>query len=206
MAELILIGGGSCSGKTTIASALCRVLGDDALQISTDNFYKGFDPERKCCRKGFNFDRPDAVDFELLLEVMQKLKAGESAAIPDYDFASHTRTDKIIEVYPKDYIILEGIFALYSRELLMMATKSIYVDCGVDIAIRRRIERDSVSRSRDVCDVVEQFLDTVLPMYYEYVEPTRELADLIVDGKEPIEGAVNKIMEILGKGGNLTKV
>ena len=66
MAELILIGGGSCSGKTTIASALSRAFDDDALLVSTDNFYKGFDPERKCCRKGFNFDHPDAVDFELL--------------------------------------------------------------------------------------------------------------------------------------------
>ncbi len=199
MADLILIGGGSCSGKTTLADGIKKALGNRSLLVSTDNFYKGFDPERKCCHRGFNFDHPDAVDFEFLFRVIEELLSGKSVKIPDYDFASHSRLDTFVEAKPADFIILEGIFAIYAKKLADTSCLKIYVDCGVDVMIRRRIERDAACRAREAADVVAQFLDTVLPMYYEYVEPTKDFADIVVDGRKPAEMLVEEVFDFAGE-------
>jgi uridine kinase len=198
MADLILIGGGSCSGKTTLADGIKKALGRRAILISTDNFYKGFDPERKCCRSGFNFDHPDAVDFNFLFSVIEHLLEGKSVKIPDYDFASHLRLDTFIEAQPADFIILEGIFAIYTKKLVDISCLKIYVDCGVDVMIRRRIERDAACRARQAADVIGQFLDTVLPMYYEYVEPTKDFADIVVDGTKPADVILKEVFDYAG--------
>lgn len=194
MSELILMGGGSCSGKTTLALELKKALGDKSVLISTDNFYNGVDVGGSEFAQKFNFDHPDAIDFDLLCNSIGELLAGDATKIPDYDFTTHSRVDEAIRVESADIIVLEGIFALHCKSLLEMSKLSVYVDCGIDVMIRRRIERDVRERGRTIKDVVVQFLDTVLPMYYEYVEPTKEAANIVVDGRKPVDEMLNSVV------------
>jgi uridine kinase len=196
MNELILISGGSCSGKTTLAKLLKKEYGSKAVLISTDNFYKGIGNMHKRDGK-MNFDHPDAIDFESLYDSAVLLLAGKSCQIPQYDFATHSRLDENITVEPADIIIIEGIFALYCEKLRKIAGLKVFVDCDKDDMIRRRIIRDQIERGRTTKDIVAQMLDTVLPMYCEYVHPTKRFADMIFDGKNPIENCCQDIKAII---------
>ena len=187
MTELILIGGGSCSGKTTAAQALKEYLGPSATLLSMDNFYRGIGTDDAAQSGSYNFDHPDAIDFDTLFRSLVSLTEGKVTQIPVYDFATHSRLERRLEIHPGRYLILEGLFALHCKRIVQMSKLRFFVDCGVDVMIRRRIERDVKSRGRTVKQVVEQFLDTVLPMYYEFVEPTKKAADMVVDGRKPTE-------------------
>ncbi len=187
MTELILIGGGSCSGKTTAAQVLKEYLGEPAVLLSMDNFYKGIGVGYETDRAVYNFDHPAAVDFDTLFRSLNSLMTGKITQIPVYDFTTHSRVEGQLEIRPGRFLILEGIFALYCREIVEMSRLRFFVDCGVDAMIRRRIERDVKDRGRTVKQVVEQFLDTVLPMYYEFVEPTKKAAGKVVDGRQAAE-------------------
>ncbi|MFI4911107.1 MAG: uridine kinase [Sedimentisphaeraceae bacterium JB056] len=193
--SLILIGGGSCSGKTTLASSLKDTLGKDAVLISTDNFYKGVG--QNGCRN-VNFDHPGMIDFDYLRDSVASLLSGRDVEIPLYDFSTHSRLDEKLKIKPAQTVIIEGIFALYQRKILEMSRLKVFVDCGIDIMIRRRIERDVKERGRSVRDIVAQFLDTVLPMYYEYVLPTRRNADIILDGRGDYKELLRDILNRLG--------
>ncbi len=183
MTELILIGGGSCSGKTTAAKALKEYLGESAVLLQMDNFYKGIKAGDADEREIDNFDHPAAIDFDALYRCLQSLVEGKVTQIPLYDFATHTPLKGFQEIQPGRYLILEGIFALYCKQIVEMSKLRFFVECSVDFMIRRRIERDVASRGRTVKQVVGQFLDTVLPMYYEFVEPTKKSADMVIDGR-----------------------
>jgi uridine kinase len=198
MAELILISGGSCSGKTTLAKLLKEEYGHKAVLISTDNFYKGIGKVDKYDGKP-NFDHPGAIDFDLLYVAANLLLAGKNCTIPQYDFATHSRLDENITVEPADIVIIEGIFALYCESLRKISELKVFVDCDVDDMLRRRIARDAEQRGRAVKDIVVQMLDTVLPMYFEYVEPTKKYADMIFDGKSAIENCCLDIKAMIRK-------
>ncbi len=193
MGKLILIGGGSCSGKTTLAERIKQAYKPKAMFLSMDNFYRGSVFEEKIRRGDANFDQPQAIDFPLLEKTLAALLAGTNAEIPKYDFSTHKRTDETITLEPAELIIVEGIFALYDKRMLETSRFSIYVDCGIDIMIRRRIERDRKYRGREVRDVLKQFFDTVLPMYYEYVEPTKDFADVVADGEQGVEDVFRQV-------------
>jgi len=202
---LIGIAGGSCSGKTSLALGLARCLDDlHPVVVPLDSYY--FDlvhvPEEERAR--YNFDHPGAIDFDLFETHLVRLLAGRSVHLPVYDFETHTRAPESdwIPVVPsggdgRKVMIVEGLHAFYSpgaRELLDL---KVFVEVGKAASLSRRVERDVRERGRSPESVVEQFQRHVVPMYEEYVEPTREFADLVVDGERPLEESLGSVLALV---------
>jgi uridine kinase len=181
--RLILIGGGTCSGKTTIAKAIGRRLDNlKTVIISHDNYYHDlsrFNPE-EC--KNYNFDHPSAIDAALLVEDVKAMLKGEAVNVPDYDFISHQRSEGTLCVAFADVIILEGIFALYYPDLLELSDLKIFVDTDADIRLTRRLIRDTKDRGYDVEGVLDKYLETVKPSHDAFIDPTKKNADIIIPG------------------------
>lgn len=181
--RLVLIGGGTCSGKTTIARAIGVRLNDlKTVIISHDNYYRDLSHLEHKARAKVNFDHPDSIDTPYLLDDLKLMLAGEAVDIPDYDFKTHSRTEGKTCVAFADVIILEGIFALYYPELLALSDLKIYVDTDSDIRLSRRMQRDIIDRGRSVESVLDQYLQTVKPSHDAFIEPTKKNADLIIPG------------------------
>lgn len=187
-AHLILIGGGTCSGKTTIARAIGRKLGDSrTVIISHDNYYldlSHLSPEEI---KQVNFDHPDAIDHEFLLSDIRKMLSGKAVTIPDYNFITHERTRGVTVIDNPDVIILEGIFALYYARLLGLADLKIYVDTDPDLRLSRRIKRDIQERGYELDRVLSMYLETVKPSHEAFIAPTKKSADFIVPGEKEFD-------------------
>ena len=186
-AFLILIGGGTGSGKTTVAKMIKKASGKkNILMISLDNYYKGWGhlPPRE--REKINFDHPDTIEWSLLKEHLRKLLNGEPIEMPLYSYKIHARVGYQV-VKPKKIIILEGIFALYSAEINSMAQLRIFVDTDPDVRLIRRLQRDIKERKRTIESILKQWLEKVKPMHDKFVEPTKKNAHIIVpedpDGK-----------------------
>ena len=145
--EIVLIAGGSASGKTTVAEALRNLMPEEILLITQDSFYLPVGSEST------NYDTPKAFDFELQNEVITKLANGEPAEIPVYDFVTHSRTGTRT-VEPKSIIILEGLFAFHNNEMFNMAELKIFVDTPADKRLARRILRDTKERGRELDDII----------------------------------------------------
>ncbi|MDD4310577.1 MAG: uridine kinase [Candidatus Cloacimonetes bacterium] len=186
--RLVLIGGGTCSGKTTIAKAIGMRLNDlKTVIISHDNYYKDLshlDPEE---RKKVNFDHPSSIDTAYLLTDIQQMLAGEAVDMPDYDFSTHCRIEGKTCVAYADVIILEGIFALYYPELLALSDLKIYVDTDSDTRLARRMQRDIIDRGRSVESVLDQYLQTVKPSHEAFIEHSKKNADLIIPGDKEFD-------------------
>ncbi|MDD2228952.1 MAG: uridine kinase [Candidatus Cloacimonetes bacterium] len=186
--RLVLIGGGTCSGKTTIARAIGMRLNDlKTVIISHDNYYKDLSHLEPAARAKVNFDHPDSIDTPYLLTDIQKMLAGEAVNIPDYDFKTHCRVEGSTCVAFADVIILEGIFALYYPELLELSDLKIYVDTDSDLRLARRMQRDIIDRGRSVESVLDQYLQTVKPSHDAFIEPTKKNADLIIPGDKEFD-------------------
>lgn len=182
-ARLILIGGGTCSGKTTIAVAIGRRLHTlKTVIISHDNYYHDLSSMDKETAKAYNFDHPNAIDTETLIRDIKKMLDGEAVNVPDYDFITHQRSEGKLCVAFADVIILEGIFALYYPELLAMSDLKLFVDTDSDIRLTRRLARDIKDRGYDVEGVLDKYLDTVKPSHDAFIEPTKKNADIIIPG------------------------
>jgi len=149
MAKLILITGGSASGKTTVAESIKEALGNDAVLISQDNFYKAIGSQDT------NYDVPEAFDFELQDEILTKLFNDEEIDLPTYDFAKHSRTGSV-KVKPKEYIVFEGLFTLRSKSLCDKSLFKIFVDTPADTRLARRAKRDVSQRGRKLDDVLDR--------------------------------------------------
>ena len=183
------IGGGTGSGKTTVAMRIRELMGEEkVLMIPMDAYYRDLSniPEEE--RDNFNFDHPDAFDRELLFKHIRELTEGRPIDMPQYDYVKHVRKKEFVHVEPKEILILEGILALYFRELRQLMDIKIYVDTPDDIRFIRRLERDTVERGRTPQSVIKQYLETVRPMHLEFVAPTKEFADIIVP-----EGGYNEV-------------
>ncbi len=187
-ARLILIGGGTCSGKTTIAKAIGRRLQDiKTVIVSHDNYYNDLSYMSKEEASRVNFDHPDAIDKDYLLKDLKAMLDGSAVNIPEYDFISHSRSEGITCIAFADVIILEGIFALYYPELIELANLKIFVDTDSDLRLSRRVYRDIHDRGYNVESVLDQYLETVKPSHNAFIEPTKKNADLIIPGDKEFD-------------------
>jgi uridine kinase len=178
-ARLIGICGGSGSGKTTIVREISKYVSDFIL-IPQDNYYKSAEHMSNINITAFNFDHPDAFDNGLLFEHLVALKKLKSVDMPEYDFVNHRRKATTIQVQPKKLIIFDGIMTFFRKELRDLMDLKIYVDTPDDIRFIRRLKRDINERGRTVESVITQYLEYVRPGHFEFVEPTKAYADIII--------------------------
>ncbi|WP_432629246.1 uridine kinase [Brotaphodocola sp.] len=178
---LIGIAGGTGSGKSTFTNRLKDRFGDDIDVIYHDNYYRRQDDVPMEVRQKRNYDHPDALETDLLVEHLKQLKEGHAVDGPVYDYTMHNRSEKTMHIEPRRIIIVEGILLLADRRLRDMFDIKIYVEADADERILRRIVRDVEERGRSLENIVEQYLTTVKPMHYLYVEPTRAKADLVIN-------------------------
>ena len=189
MAKPIVIGiaGGSASGKTSVAHALCEAFENGVVLLQQDSYYKHSDlPFEQ--RKLINYDHPDAFDHALLVAQLQQLLQRHAIDVPIYDYAAHNRTEQTRHVDPQDVIILEGILVLADPALRALMDVKLFVDTDVDVRVLRRIQRDTKVRGRSLDSVIDQYLSTVRPAYLEFIEPTKRFADVIIP-----EGGQNRV-------------
>lgn len=181
MQEVRVIGitGGSGSGKSTIVRKISEVCSDFVF-IAQDNYYKSARFINNSNITAVNFDHPDAIDSDLLLEHIKSLKEWKSVDIPQYDFVHHSRMDETIHVEPAPLIIVEGLMVLYDQRIRDLLDLKIYVDTPDDIRFIRRLQRDISERGRTVDSVVKQYMETVRPGHFSFIEPTKEFADIII--------------------------
>jgi uridine kinase len=186
---LIGIAGGTGSGKTSIAKAIAKEFTPQQVAlIFQDSYYHDLAELSEDKRKSVNFDHPDAMDFELVTTHIRKLLNGEEIQVPVYDFSKHTRTKETLPYQGQKIIVLEGILALYKKELCDLMDIKIFVDTPDDIRILRRISRDISERGRTFECIADQYNKTVRPMHIEFVEPTKRCADIIIP-----EGSSNTV-------------
>ncbi len=190
--RIVGIAGGSGSGKTTIVTRLTEIVRDYAL-VPQDNYYKSAEHVTNASITGFNFDHPDAFDSELLEEHLRALKAGTPIRMPQYDFVHHRRRGDTVLVEPRPLVIVEGIMIFFDRCIRDLIDLKLYVDTPDDIRFIRRLRRDISERGRTVESVIEQYTEKVRPGHYEFVEPTKAWADLII----PEGGFNDRAMEAL---------
>lgn len=178
---IIGIAGGTGSGKSTFTDRIKNAYKDQIAILYHDNYYKSKDGIPFEERKKMNYDHPDSLETDLLIEHVKKLRQGIAIDSPTYDYTRHNRAKEIVHVEPKPIILIEGILALQNPELVDLMDIKIFVEADADERILRRAIRDVKERGRDLEGVAEQYLTTVKPMHYRYVEPTKSIADIVIN-------------------------
>ena len=188
MKDILVIGiaGGTGSGKTTLMDNLMKRFGDQVTVLSHDNYYRRRDDMTMEERQNVNYDEPAALETDLMVKHLDKLRRGESIECPVYDFTQHNRSDKTITIVPKQVIIVEGILIFEDDALRDLMDIRIFVDTDADVRLGRRILRDVEERGRTLKSVLDQYQNTVKPMHEKYVEPSKKYANLVV-----LEGGKN---------------
>lgn len=179
---IIGIAGGSGSGKSTFAQRLFEAFPDSVSLISCDNYYLPHDDLPLEKRAHLNYDAPEALEFDLMVRHLEKLKNGQAALCPVYDFTRHTRSHEYIEIQPRPIVLIDGILIFHDNALRECMDLKIYVETDADERILRRARRDMLERGRDLDSVIQQYLTTVKPMHNTYVNPTKIYADIILNG------------------------
>ena len=175
------IAGGTGSGKTTIAKNIIRALPpESAVLIEHDSYYKDQSYLPPTDRHKVNFDHPDALDTDLLIQQLSDLKADRAIEKPCYDFVKHVRLTETERIEPRRVVVVEGILLFVEKRLRELCDIKLFVDTDADIRLMRRIRRDLEERERDFAAIRRQYYETVRPMHQEYVEPSRRWADLII--------------------------
>src|SRR5215475_1840725 len=178
---VIGISGGTGSGKTTVSRKIVEAVGaDKVLPLAQDAYYKDSSHLPLEQRVMLNFDHPDAVDWSLFAEQLDLLKKGQTISQPTYDFTRHVRQSETRQLVAKPIIIVEGILVFESELLRKHFDLKVYVEVEPDIRFIRRLQRDLSKRGRSVDSVINQYLQTVRPMHLKFVEPGRQLADIIL--------------------------
>lgn len=177
---IVGIAGGTGSGKTTFAQALKAAMGEDCVIISQDSYYVANTHLSFAERLKINYDHPDAIEDELLIEHLRKLQNGETIEVPVYDFEAYARTEETIKLEPRRIVIVEGILVLVNPQLREQFDLKVFVDTDPDVRLLRRLVRDVQERGRSLDSVHQQYLSTVKPMHEAFVEPSKKYADLIV--------------------------
>ena len=196
------IAGGTGSGKTTIATRIAEAVpAADVTVIEHDAYYRDLSHLELDERHAVNFDHPDALDTELLIQQLGALRAGRDIQIPAYDFATHTRRISARMVRPTPLVVVEGILVLADPRLRALFDLKIYVDTDADMRLLRRLQRDIEERGRSFDSVRDQYYASVRPMHLQFVEPSKRWADVIVpeggDNRAAIELLVGKVEHVL---------
>jgi uridine kinase len=181
------ITGGTGSGKTTVARIIENEVKDDAVIIPQDAYYRDWSHLGMEERHSLNLDHPDAFDMEMFTGAIRALKRGKVIEMPGYNYATHGRLEETRSLKPARILIIEGILALYTRELRDLFDVKIFVDAASDLRFIRRITRDVRQRGRSFDSVIDQYLGSVRDMHLEFIEPTKRYADFLLP-----EGGHNK--------------
>ena len=175
------VAGGTGSGKTTVSNQITERVGHKHIAyLPHDAYYRDLTELSDDERARINFDHPDSLDTELLIEHVERLQRGESVNIPVYDFTTHRRKPETLSVGPQPIILVEGILIFTEKKLRDVLDIKIYVEADADIRFIRRLKRDVEERGRSVESIIDQYLATVRPMHLKFVEPSKRYADVII--------------------------
>ena len=197
---IIGIAGGTGSGKTTVVNQIMNELPETEVGIiSQDSYYKettnlSFDE-----RSLINFDHPRAIDFELLVAHLKELKAGNTINQPVYSFVTHNRTDDFLLTHPRKVMIVEGILILANAALRDLFDVKIYVHAGSDERLIRRLKRDIAERGRNMEEVLNRYQTTLKPMHQQFIEPTKEYADIIIPNDKYNTVAIDVVRAVINQ-------
>ena len=194
--KIIGICGGSGSGKTTIVKKIEEIVPDFAF-IPQDCYYKTSLQMSNKNITAFNFDHPDAFDNELLIEHLLLLKDGKPIEMPQYDFVHHRRKDEVTIVKPRKLVIFEGILIFFEKSIRDIIDLKLFIDTPDDIRFIRRLKRDIEERGRTLDSVITQYLKVVRPGHYDFIEPTKQYADIIIPDGGYNENAISALIPFL---------
>ena len=192
MENILVIGiaGGSGSGKTTLMNNIVSRFSEDITVLSHDSYYRRHDDMTYEERCQLNYDEPAALETELMVKHLDRLRQGEAIDCPVYDFTVHNRSDEVTRIEPSRIIIVEGILIFENEALRDLMDIRIFVDTDADIRLCRRVKRDVNKRGRSLESVLQQYQQTVKPMYEKYVEPSKKYAHILVP-----EGGKNTVAQ-----------
>jgi len=195
---IIGIAGGTGSGKTTVVHQIMNELSETEVGIiSQDSYYRENHNMSYEERSNINFDHPRAIDFELLVEHLKALKAGETINQPVYSFVTHNRTDDTISTHPRKVMIVEGILILANAELRDMFDIKVFVHADSDERLIRRLKRDIAERGRDMEEVLNRYQTTLKPMHQQFIEPTKGFADIIIPNDKYNTVAIDVVRAVI---------
>ena len=197
---IIGIAGGTGSGKTTVVQQIIEELpADEVCIISQDSYYKDTSHLSLDERVKINFDHPQAIDFDLLVSHLKELKKGNSFEQPVYSFVDHNRTGETVTTHPRKVVIVEGILILTHPDIRELFDIKIFVHADSDERLIRRLKRDIAERGRDLDEVLTRYQTTLKPMHQQFIEPTKEFADIIIPTNKYNTVAVNLIRSIINQ-------
>ncbi len=195
---IIGIAGGTGCGKTTVVNQIVNELPENEVSvISQDSYYNDTSHLTPDERAAINFDHPQSIDFNLLAEHLTALKQGKTIEQPVYSFITHNRTHETISTRPGKVIIVEGILILTRPKIRELFDIKIYVQTDSDERLIRRLKRDIVERGRDMNEVLERYQNTLKPMHQQFIDPTKEFADLIIPNNSYNDVAVDIVRTII---------
>lgn len=195
---IIGIAGGTGSGKTTVVEQIIEELPkDEVCVISQDSYYHDTSHLSYSERVKINFDHPKAIDFELLVKHLKELRKGNTIEQPIYSFVEHNRTNETLKTFPKKVVIVEGILILTHPEIRDMFDIKLFVHADSDERLIRRLKRDISERGRDLKEVLNRYQSTLKPMHQQFIEPTKEYADIIIPTNRYNTVAVKLIRNII---------
>ena len=178
---IIGIAGGTGSGKTTVVKQILNELPQEEVTvISQDSYYSKNDHLSFQERCNINFDHPNAIDFDLLINHVHELKKGNVVEQPIYSFTTHNRVQDTLITHPKKVVIVEGILILTNKDLRDLIDIKVFVHADSDERLIRRLKRDIHERGRDINEVLDRYQSTLKPMHQEFIEPTKNYADIII--------------------------
>ena len=197
---IIGIAGGTGSGKTTVVNQILHELpADEVCVISQDSYYNETNDLSYEERTKINFDHPKAIDFDLLVAHLNELREGKIIEQPVYSFVTHNRTTDCLITHPRKVVIVEGILIFNSKRLRDLFDIKIFVHADTDERLIRRLRRDIEERGRDVNEVINRYKNTLKPMHQQFIEPTKNYADIIIPNDRYNTVAVDIVRTIINE-------
>lgn len=197
---IIGIAGGTGSGKTTVVNQILNELPlEEVTVISQDSYYNKNDNLSFEDRTKINFDHPRAIDFDLLIKQLLNLKAGLTIDQPIYSFVTHNRSTDTLKTHPRKVVIVEGILIFTNKKLRDLMDIKVFVHADSDERLIRRLRRDIKERGRDLDEVLQRYQDTLKPMHLEFIEPTKNYADIIIPNDQYNTVAIDIVRTVINE-------